>query len=140
MRAYNYTRGLGTPTTSQHNIFDSEKLTILSCAPDGDIDGIFNVRTNLGPCRTHEGGLGTNKSEQELTRRDRKHTVPHPAPPRGSNPGSSDLNSDSLTTELRPPVNLSFRCCCCSVLQLNTQRVTQYVHPHPYKYKCRYSP
>ena len=26
-----------------------------------------------------------------------------PFPARGSNPGSSDLNSDSLTTELRPP-------------------------------------
>ena len=29
-----YTRGLGTPT-SQHNSFDSEKLTNCSCAPDG---------------------------------------------------------------------------------------------------------
>ena len=29
-----YTRGLGTPSTSQHNIFDSEKLSN-SCAPDG---------------------------------------------------------------------------------------------------------
>ena len=27
--------GLGTPTASQHNIFDSEKLTNLSCAADG---------------------------------------------------------------------------------------------------------
>ena len=27
---------------------------------------------------------------------------------------------------------------CCSVPQLNTLRVTQYVHPHLYKYKCRY--
>ena len=30
-----YTRGLGTPTASQHNIFDSEKLTNFPCAPDG---------------------------------------------------------------------------------------------------------
>ena len=31
-----YTHGaLGTPTASQHNIFDSEKLTNFSCAPDG---------------------------------------------------------------------------------------------------------
>ena len=30
-----YTRGLGTLTASQHNIFDSEKLTSCSCAPDG---------------------------------------------------------------------------------------------------------
>ena len=30
-----YTQGLGTPTLSQYNIFDSEKLTHFSCAPDG---------------------------------------------------------------------------------------------------------
>ena len=29
-----YTRGLGIPTASQHNIFDSEKLPNFSCAPD----------------------------------------------------------------------------------------------------------
>ena len=29
---------------------------------------------------------------------------------------------------------------CCSAPQLNTLRVTQYVHPHPYIYKYRYSP
>ena len=28
-----FTLGLGTPTTSQHNILDSGKLTIFSCAP-----------------------------------------------------------------------------------------------------------
>ena len=43
--------------------------------------GIFNAPTNLGACRTHEGGSGTNRSAQALTRRDRK-TVPHPALPR----------------------------------------------------------
>ena len=43
-------------------------------------------------CRTHEGGSGTNKSAQELTRGDRK-TCPSPCPTRGSNPGSSDLLS-----------------------------------------------
>ena len=32
---YAYTLGLGTPTASQHNIFDSEKLTIFFCTPDG---------------------------------------------------------------------------------------------------------
>ena len=66
--------------------------------------GIFNnMRTNLGVCRTHEGGSGTNKSAQELTRRDRK-TAPHPAPLWDrTNPGSLDLNSGTLTTELRPP-------------------------------------
>ena len=29
-----YTQGLGTPTASQHNILDLEKLTNFSCAPD----------------------------------------------------------------------------------------------------------
>ena len=32
--------------------------------------GIFNVRKNVGACRTHEGGSGTKKSAQELTRSD----------------------------------------------------------------------
>ena len=31
--------------------------------------GIFNLRTNFDACRTHEGGSGTNKAEQELTQR-----------------------------------------------------------------------
>ena len=39
---------------------------------------------------------------QESTRRGRT-TVRHPAPAKGSNPGCTDLNSDSLTTEPRPP-------------------------------------
>ena len=30
------------------------------------------MRTNVGACRTHEGGSGTNKSAQELTLKDRK--------------------------------------------------------------------
>ena len=30
-----YTRGLGTPTACQHNVFDSEKLQKKSSAPDG---------------------------------------------------------------------------------------------------------
>ena len=51
------------------------------------------MRANVGACRTHEGGSGTNKSAQGLARKDRK-TVAHPVPPgRGSNPESSDLNS-----------------------------------------------
>ena len=37
--------------------------------------GIFNVRTNVGACRSHERGSGTNKSAQELTRRDSKKTL-----------------------------------------------------------------
>ena len=52
-------------------------------------------------CRTYEGGSGTNKSAQESTQRDRK-TVFHLAPP-GDRTRFSDLNSDSLTTELHLP-------------------------------------
>ena len=49
---------------------------------------IFNTRTNVGACHTHEGGSGTNRGSNTLH-------------------GSSDLNSDALTTELvcpPPPV------------------------------------
>ena len=42
--------------------------------------GIINVLTNLGVCRTHEGGSGTNKPAQELTQRGRK-TVSYPVLP-----------------------------------------------------------
>ena len=46
-----------------------------------DAYGIFNVRTSLDACHTHEGeSLGTSTPAQELTRRDR-NTAPHPAPP-----------------------------------------------------------
>ena len=60
--------------------------------------GIFNVRTLDIWVRAVQEDSGTNRSAQELTRRDRKT-----APARESNPGSSDLNSVALTTELRPP-------------------------------------
>ena len=33
--------------------------------------GIFNGRAHFGAFRAHEGGSGTNRSAQELTRRDR---------------------------------------------------------------------
>ena len=47
---------------------------------------IFNVRTNLGACRTHEWRSGTNKSAQMLTRKRQKNrSSPYPA--RGSNAG-----------------------------------------------------
>ena len=64
--------------------------------------GIFNVRTNLGACRTHEGGSGTNKSAQELTRRD-KISLSYPAPPGDQTQGLWMKNSNTLTTELCPP-------------------------------------
>ena len=68
--------------------------------------GIFNVRTSLGAYRTHEGGSDTKKSAQGMIRRDRK-TIPHPVPPpEDRNPGSSNLNSDALTTDPRPSVRL----------------------------------
>ena len=59
--------------------------------------------TNVGSSRTDDGRSGTNKSAKELTRWDGKKTVPHPAAPGGRTSGSSDLNSDALTTELRLP-------------------------------------
>ena len=40
------------------------------------------TQIQVGGCRTHKGGSGTNKPAQELTRRDRK-TAAHPAPPAG---------------------------------------------------------
>ena len=68
--------------------------------------GIFNVRIHLGTYRPHEGGLGTNKFAQELTRRERRN-CPSPYPARGSNPGSSAYyNPDALTIEPRPPSGL----------------------------------
>ena len=66
--------------------------------------GIFNMLTNWDVCCTHKGGSDTNKSAQELTQEGQKNG-PSPCPTRGSNPGSLDLNSDALTTELRPLSN-----------------------------------
>ena len=57
-----------------------------------------------------EGGSDTNKLAQELTRRDIK-IVPYPAPP-----PYLDLNSDSLTTELRHP-----QCVCMCVQYIKSQ-------------------
>ena len=50
VRAYT-TRGLGTPTVKQNNIFDSEKLIILSCALDRD--------SNLSPMDLESHALPT---------------------------------------------------------------------------------
>ena len=62
--------------------------------------------TDLGGDEHVKGGQSdTNKSAQELTRElEGQKNCPSPCPTRGSNPGSSYFNSDSLTTELRPPV------------------------------------
>ena len=54
-------------------------------------------------CADCFGPVRIERHKQELTRRDRKNCS-SPCPAKGSNPGSSDLNSDSLTTEPRPPV------------------------------------
>ena len=51
-------------------------------------------------CCMHEGESGTYKSARVDWEGRKK--FPSPCPARGMNPGSSDLNSDSLTTELRP--------------------------------------
>ena len=79
---------------------------------------IFNLRTHLGACQLsytrkgvgRGGGLGTNKSAQELTQRDRK-TVPHPAPPQVK-PWVFE-KSNTLTTELHPPPARTQRLCAC---------------------------
>ena len=59
--------------------------------------GIFNVRTNLGACRTPFTRWGSD-TKQVCTRVDSEgqKNGPSPCPTRRSNPGPSDLNSDSL--------------------------------------------
>ena len=70
--------------------------------------GIFNVRTNVGACGTHEGRWGEGVRHKEVCTSVNSEGQKHcPSPcrsARGLNPGSSDLKSDSLTTEPRPPV------------------------------------
>ena len=87
---------------SVYSIFCVTGCKAYSFTTDGY--GIFNGRTQFCARRTHEGEGGggsgtTNKSAQELTRRDRKKTCPSPCPTRGSTPWSLDLISDAL----RPP-------------------------------------
>ena len=71
--------------------------------------GVFNVRTNLCVCWTREGGV---RHKRVCTRVDSEgqKSRSSPCPARGSNPGSSDLNSDALTTELRHPQFLTMDC------------------------------
>ena len=73
------------------------------------------------------GELSTNKSAQELTRRDRKNCPP-PCPARGLNPGCSDFNSDALTTELRssPVTRRCSRSVYCLLLSLLLHKTTLY--------------
>ena len=67
--------------------------------------GIFNVRTHLGAHRDMKGWSSTNKSAQDLTRRDRKLNCLLPwAPPGDRTQESSGLNSDALTKSLRSPL------------------------------------
>ena len=62
--------------------------------------GIFNVRTSLGACSTHERrGWRGDRHKQVCTRVDSEgqKNCASPCPARGLNPGSSYLNFDSLT-------------------------------------------
>ena len=66
-----YTRGLGIPTASQHNIFDSEKLTIFSWAPDGIRTSViwilsptlYHLSHPVTPGRSHHGHHGSKHSK-----------------------------------------------------------------------------
>ena len=53
------------------------------------------MRTNMGACRTHERGSGTNRSALELTQEAETENLFLTLPSHGVEPGSSDLNSDS---------------------------------------------
>ena len=67
--------------------------------------GIFNERTHVATCRTHERGSGTSTSAQEMTRRDTAR-VPHPAATGDPTQGLRVwIPIRSLTTELRPAID-----------------------------------
>ena len=92
--------------------------------------GIFNLRTNVGACCTQEGRSGTNKSAQDLTRRDRKIKCPSPWPTRGVKPRVIRLRFWRSTTELCPLIQakrgtyISHACQNC--------KKTKHIHPgHP---------
>ena len=98
------------PCVTMFSCFNTTGCEAYSFATDEY--GIFNKRTNLGACRTHERGvggggwvLGSCRHKQVCTRVDsggqKKVFLILPCPAKGWNPGSSDLISDSLTTELR---------------------------------------
>ena len=85
---------------------------VFLCGPTTDCEAysattdgyrICNCYTNLGACCTHEGGPGTSKSCTKVDSEGQKNCLSS-CPARGSNPGSLDLNSDSLTAEPCPPL------------------------------------
>ena len=75
-------------------------VTCEACSVTTDGYEIFNVRTNFGMCHTHEMTVEHKKkciiddSEGE----EKKVNWPSPCNARGSNPGSSGLNSDAPTS------------------------------------------
>ena len=81
---------------------------------------IFNMHTHLGVCCTqaqaslHNSWLGGGRGGGP------KNCL-SPCPARGSNPGSLDLNSDALTTELFPPTSHA----CVSVCQSEEEKLLQ---------------
>ena len=68
-----------------------------------DIESLTCAQIWVRAVHTIECGSGTNKSTQELTRRDR-NTVPDPSTPGDRTQGLRiEFRLSSLTTELRPP-------------------------------------
>ena len=67
--------------------------------------GIFNVRAHFGcvPYTRRGGGSGTNEVCIGVDSEGQRDCI-SPDPVRGSNPWFADLNSESLTSELRPPL------------------------------------
>ena len=69
-----------------------------------DTGSLTYAHINVGACRAHVEGSGTNKAAQErVDSQGQIKKLRSPCPARGSNPGYSDLNSDALTTEPRLP-------------------------------------
>ena len=74
--------------------------------------GIFNVRTNLGAYPYTPKGRGWREGEGGGAGTEKQHVT---LPARGSNPGSSDLNCDPLTTgPRRSPVRVAISASSCS--------------------------
>ena len=82
--------------------------------------GICNVRTHLGGVPFTRRGVRHNQVCTRVDSEGQKKCL-SPSPARGSNPGSSDLNSDSLSTELRPR-SVSRIFCYVNELVLSSQQ------------------